>query len=127
VNPTATADDWWFGISPEGIGTLGMLLNFAVSACRAARVRRTRSKPEIYDAGWVLRAGYYGLGTTGWIRRVGRRGARRGGRAPALCQPPTTAMGRGAVGLSMTKTTRRFSSAPGWSFTAFGTTWRVSP
>jgi cation/acetate symporter len=22
---------WWFGISPEGIGTLGMLLNFAVS------------------------------------------------------------------------------------------------
>jgi cation/acetate symporter len=31
VNPTATADDWWFGISPEGIGTLGMLLNFAVS------------------------------------------------------------------------------------------------
>jgi cation/acetate symporter len=31
VNPMATADDWWFGISPEGIGTLGMLLNFAVS------------------------------------------------------------------------------------------------
>jgi cation/acetate symporter len=31
VNPTATADDWWFGISPEGIGTLGMLINFAVS------------------------------------------------------------------------------------------------
>jgi cation/acetate symporter len=25
------ADNWWFGISPEGIGTLGMLLNFAVS------------------------------------------------------------------------------------------------
>lgn len=24
-------DAWWFGISPEGIGTLGMLLNFAVS------------------------------------------------------------------------------------------------
>ena len=23
---------WWFGISPEGIGTLGMLMNFAVSA-----------------------------------------------------------------------------------------------
>ncbi len=23
--------DWWFGISPEGIGTLGMLLNFLVS------------------------------------------------------------------------------------------------
>ena len=32
VNPAAnTADNWWFGISPEGIGTLGMLLNFAVT------------------------------------------------------------------------------------------------
>ena len=32
VNPQAnTPDNWWFGISPEGIGTLGMLLNFAVS------------------------------------------------------------------------------------------------
>ena len=29
-------DHWWFGISPEGIGTLGMLLNFAVAifVCR---------------------------------------------------------------------------------------------
>ncbi|MCB9543547.1 MAG: cation acetate symporter [Myxococcales bacterium] len=26
-----TADGWWLGISPEGIGTLGMCLNFAVS------------------------------------------------------------------------------------------------
>jgi cation/acetate symporter len=25
------AEHWWFGISPEGIGTLGMLLNFAVA------------------------------------------------------------------------------------------------
>ena len=25
------ADNWWFGISPAGIGTLGMLLNFGVS------------------------------------------------------------------------------------------------
>jgi cation/acetate symporter len=31
VNPTATADSWWFGISPEGIGSLGMVLNFVVS------------------------------------------------------------------------------------------------
>ena len=23
--------DWWLGISPEGIGTLGMLINFAVA------------------------------------------------------------------------------------------------
>lgn len=26
-----STENWWFGISPEGIGTLGMLLNFAVS------------------------------------------------------------------------------------------------
>jgi len=30
INPDAnTAENWWFGISPEGIGTLGMILNFA--------------------------------------------------------------------------------------------------
>ncbi len=26
-----TSEQWWFGISPEGIGTLGMLINFAVA------------------------------------------------------------------------------------------------
>ena len=26
-----TKDDWWFGISPEGFGTVAMLLNFVVS------------------------------------------------------------------------------------------------
>ncbi|MCX2801535.1 cation acetate symporter [Microbulbifer thermotolerans] len=32
INPAAnTPENWWFGISPEGIGTLGMLLNFAVA------------------------------------------------------------------------------------------------
>ena len=31
-----SAEHWWFGISPEGIGTIGMLLNFAV-ACLVAR------------------------------------------------------------------------------------------
>ncbi|PID43231.1 MAG: cation acetate symporter [Proteobacteria bacterium] len=32
VNPAAnTADNWLFGVSPEGIGTFGMLLNFIVS------------------------------------------------------------------------------------------------
>ncbi len=32
VNPGAnTAEYWWFGISPEGIGALGMILNFAVA------------------------------------------------------------------------------------------------
>jgi cation/acetate symporter len=31
VDPTATADQWLFGISPEGIGTIGMALNFFVA------------------------------------------------------------------------------------------------
>jgi cation/acetate symporter len=32
VHPESnTAEHWWFGISPEGIGTVGMLLNFAVT------------------------------------------------------------------------------------------------
>ena len=32
VNPSAnTAAHWWFGISPEGIGTLGMVFNFIVA------------------------------------------------------------------------------------------------
>ena len=37
INPAAdTAENWWFGISPEGIGTVGMLLNFIISVvvCR---------------------------------------------------------------------------------------------
>jgi cation/acetate symporter len=32
INPGVnSAANWWFGVSPEGIGTLGMLINFAVS------------------------------------------------------------------------------------------------
>ncbi|MCC2616375.1 cation acetate symporter [Aestuariibacter halophilus] len=32
VNPAANVPaNWWFGISPEGIGTLGMVLNFVVA------------------------------------------------------------------------------------------------
>ncbi|EPZ4990902.1 sodium:solute symporter family protein [Vibrio cholerae] len=32
INPTASVPaNWWFGISPEGIGTLGMCLNFVVA------------------------------------------------------------------------------------------------
>ncbi|WP_026376755.1 sodium:solute symporter family protein [Aestuariibacter salexigens] len=32
VNPAANVPaNWWFGISPEGIGTLGMLVNFGVA------------------------------------------------------------------------------------------------
>ncbi len=32
INPELNnVDHWWFGISPEGIGTVGMLLNFAVA------------------------------------------------------------------------------------------------
>ena len=28
---TSNAEHWWFGVSPEGIGTIGMLVNFAVA------------------------------------------------------------------------------------------------
>jgi len=31
INPAAAPDYWFLGISPEGIGTVGMLLNFAVT------------------------------------------------------------------------------------------------
>ena len=31
INPGAGADEWWLGISPEGIGAVGMLLNFVVT------------------------------------------------------------------------------------------------
>ncbi|MDH3732374.1 MAG: cation acetate symporter [Gemmatimonadota bacterium] len=44
VNPAAnTAEHWWFGISPEGIGALGMVLNFAVALTVA---RFTPEPPE---------------------------------------------------------------------------------
>jgi cation/acetate symporter len=34
INPAAnSAAYWWLGISPEGIGTLGMLVNFVVALC----------------------------------------------------------------------------------------------
>lgn len=32
INPELNnVDNWWFGISPEGIGTLGMIINFAIA------------------------------------------------------------------------------------------------
>lgn len=37
-----TAEHWWFGISPEGIGTLGMVLNFIVSY---AVMKSTKAPP----------------------------------------------------------------------------------
>lgn len=31
INPAAnSAENWWFGVSPEGVGSLGMMLNFIV-------------------------------------------------------------------------------------------------
>ena len=44
MNPSANSiENWWFGISPEGIGTLGMLFNFIV-AILVSRV--TTAPPE---------------------------------------------------------------------------------
>jgi cation/acetate symporter len=31
ISKTAGPEEWWFGISPEGIGTVGMVLNFIVT------------------------------------------------------------------------------------------------
>ena len=31
MHPEAGPADWWFGISPEGIGSLGMVINFGVT------------------------------------------------------------------------------------------------
>jgi cation/acetate symporter len=31
IGEPTTPEDWWFGISPEGFGTVGMLVNFVVS------------------------------------------------------------------------------------------------
>ncbi len=31
IGGPVTADDWWFGISPEGFGTIGMIINFVVA------------------------------------------------------------------------------------------------
>ncbi|WP_422351267.1 sodium:solute symporter family protein [Flagellimonas sp.] len=43
-NPeTSGADNWWFGISPEGFGTMGMLVNFAVALLIS---RFTAAPPE---------------------------------------------------------------------------------
>ncbi len=38
-----TADQWWFGISPEGFGTVGMILNFVVATLVS---RMTPQPPE---------------------------------------------------------------------------------
>ncbi len=47
-NPGAnTPDNWLFGISPEGIGVIGMLLNFAVAILVA---RATNAPPPEIDA-----------------------------------------------------------------------------
>ncbi|WPC04773.1 sodium:solute symporter family protein [Pseudomonas benzenivorans] len=43
INPSAGPNEWWFGISPEGIGTLGMIFNFVVSIIVA---KLTSAPPE---------------------------------------------------------------------------------
>ncbi len=43
IRPEATAEDWLFGISPEGIGAVGMLINFALAITVS---RFTQAPPE---------------------------------------------------------------------------------
>ncbi|MGR7921311.1 sodium:solute symporter family protein [Zobellella denitrificans] len=48
INPAASVpENWWFGISPEGIGTLGMLVNLAVSLVVAKLT--TETPKEVQD------------------------------------------------------------------------------
>ncbi len=66
INPDANnADHWLFGISPEGIGTVGMVLNFAVTlvvtrltkpppqavqdSVEAIRYPRSEAEPSEYE------------------------------------------------------------------------------
>ena len=47
-NPVLNVEgNWWFGISPEGIGAIGMVLNFAVAIAVAAVTRPT--PPEVRE------------------------------------------------------------------------------
>ena len=43
IRPEATAEDWLFGISPEGIGAVGMLINFSLALIVS---RFTKPPPE---------------------------------------------------------------------------------
>jgi cation/acetate symporter len=54
IDPAAnTAEHWWFGVSPEGIGTFGMLLNFA---CMILVSKLTPAPPrEVQDLVQSLR------------------------------------------------------------------------
>ncbi|MAM69729.1 MAG: cation acetate symporter [Gammaproteobacteria bacterium] len=52
INPAIdNADNWWLGISPEGIGTVGMLLNFAVAllVCRFTAEPPANVKAMVLD------------------------------------------------------------------------------
>ncbi|MEL7218996.1 MAG: sodium:solute symporter family protein, partial [Pseudomonadota bacterium] len=45
MNPAANnGEHWWFGISPEGIGVIGMLINFGVAIVVAAMTGKTPSE-----------------------------------------------------------------------------------
>lgn len=44
---TNNADHWWFGISPEGIGVVGAILNFTVAACVAKLTPAVPSSVEV--------------------------------------------------------------------------------
>ncbi|BDM64928.1 cation acetate symporter [Shewanella sp. NFH-SH190041] len=47
INPAAnSAENWWFGISPEGIGMIGMLINFAV-AVSVSRITTAVPEPVV--------------------------------------------------------------------------------
>ncbi len=54
-----TADDWWFGISPEGFGTVAMLINFLVSVviCHATKAPPANVQDIVEDIRYPRGAG----------------------------------------------------------------------
>jgi cation/acetate symporter len=54
-----TADDWWFGISPEGFGTVAMLVNFLVSVviCHATKAPPANVQDIVEDIRYPRGAG----------------------------------------------------------------------
>jgi cation/acetate symporter len=54
-----TADDWWFGISPEGFGTVAMLVNFIVSlvVCQVTKAPPANVQDIVEDIRYPRGAG----------------------------------------------------------------------
>ena len=106
-----TSEHWWWGISPEGIGTVGMLLNFAMPSWSAVAPRDHHASAPLRRP--ARRARHHSRphplfrGDRGYRRSDRRRVAGVGsglGRAPP--QRPLTPRGHRTQGVPLRKTPR---------------------